>query len=114
MWRRFAGVLNRSQGRLLLRPAPGFGNRGAQTRAFGRLLGGFVRGRVHLHFGSCRAQARSGTAVSARQGSLPRAAGEAGGVIDRKGASLVKVIQAGTRHRHGQSRSSRERRATPR
>lgn len=99
MWQRFATVLKRF-------PAGAYfsdlhlasDNRGASTRTFGKLLGSFVRGRVYLHFGSAAeaeaALIRSGFATA--QLIAPEPQTMSGGVVDRKGAGLVKVIKAGT------------------
>ena len=102
MWRRFATVLKSfSKGVYYSDLHLASDNRGAQTRAFGKMLGGFVRGRVYLHFGSvAEAQAalrHSGFSTARLISPEPQAM--ARGVIDRKGAALVKVIQAATRAR---------------
>ncbi len=99
MWRRFATVLKSfKKGVYYSDLHLASDNRGAQTRAFGKLLGGFVRGRVHLHFASVAeaetALRRSGFSTARLIAPEPQAM--ARGVIDRKGASLVKVIKAGT------------------
>lgn len=99
MWRRFATVLKSfKKGVYFSDLHLASDNHSAQTRAFGRLLGGFVRGRVHLHFGSVAeaetALRRRGFGTARLMAPEPQAM--ARGVIDRKGASLVKVIKAGT------------------
>lgn len=97
MWRRFAGVLRGFPAGLYFSDLHvGADNRGAPTRAFGRLLGGFVRGRVYLHFNSVaeaqRALRRSGFA-RARLFSPPPQPGN-GGRVDVRGAALVRVVNA--------------------
>jgi O-methyltransferase involved in polyketide biosynthesis len=97
MWRRFATVLNSF-------PAGAYfsdlhlasDNRGVPTRAFSKLLGGFVRGRVYLHFGSvgeAEAALRQSGFGQARL-FAPEPQQTAAGVIDRKGAALVRIVEA--------------------
>lgn len=97
MWRRFAGVLRKFPAGVYYSDLHlGSDNRGAQSRAFGRMLGRFVRGKVYLHFGSAaQAQAvlkRSGF-ESARLLTPPAQAAK-DGAVDGKGAKLVRVIDA--------------------
>jgi hypothetical protein len=62
------------------------------------MLGHFVRGRVYLHFASVAeaqlAMQHSGFSQARVFAPPPQAA--RGGAIDRKGASLVRIIEAGT------------------
>ena len=99
MWRRFAGVLRSF-------PAGAYfsdlhlasDNRGAPTRAFGKVLGSFVRGRVYLHFGSvaeAEAALRSSGFARGRLFSPPPQS-TASGSVDRRGASLVRIVEAAT------------------
>jgi O-methyltransferase involved in polyketide biosynthesis len=97
MWRRFAAVLKGF-------PAGSYysdlhvaaENGGAQHRAFGRMLGRFVRGKVYLHFDSAAAAGRALRGSGFRSAHLlspPPQAGH-GGAIDARGARLVRVIDA--------------------
>jgi O-methyltransferase involved in polyketide biosynthesis len=97
MWRRFAAVLSQFPAGLYFSDLHvAAENSGAQHRAFGRMLGRFVRGKVYLHFDSAAAAGRAlrqGGFRSARLLSPPPQAGH-GGAIDARGARLVRVIDA--------------------
>jgi len=99
MWRRFAAALQQfSSGAYFSDLHLACDNRGASTRAFGKLLGRFVRGRVYLHFGSAgeaqQALLHSGFR-SARLFTPPPQPGR-DGAVDRKGAERVRIIEART------------------
>jgi O-methyltransferase involved in polyketide biosynthesis len=51
LWRRFASALQRFEKGFYFSDLPLGGRRSTQVRAFAVVLGAFVRGRVHLHFG---------------------------------------------------------------
>ncbi|HWY25496.1 MAG TPA: class I SAM-dependent methyltransferase [Nevskia sp.] len=99
MWQRFAGVLKLfPQGLYFSDLHVASENRGAGTRAFGKALGSFVRGKVYLHFSSvaeAEAALRRSGFNSARLISPPAQALKDSG-IDSKGAKLVRVIDAAT------------------
>ena len=97
MWRRFAAVLKSFPAGVYFSDLHlASDNSGAQTRAFGKLLGRFVRGRVYLHFGSAaEAEAalwRSGFGKARLFAPEPQR--NAAGAIDRKGAALVRIVEA--------------------
>jgi O-methyltransferase involved in polyketide biosynthesis len=98
MWRRFAAVLRQfPAGAYFSDLHVAAENRGAQHRAFGKMLGRFVRGKVYLHFDSAAAAGRAlrqSGFRSARLQSPPPQAGH-GGAVDARGARLVRVIDAG-------------------
>lgn len=97
MWQRFAGVLRKfPAGAYYSDLHLGSDNRGAQNRAFGRMLGRFVRGKVYLHFGSA-AQAQAALKRSGFESArllMPPAQAVKDGAVDSKGARLVRVIDA--------------------
>jgi len=97
MWRRFAGVLQQfPHGVYYSDLHVAADNGGVQNRAFGRMLGRFVRGKVYLHFDSAAAAGRAlrGSGFRfARLQSPPPQAGH-GGAVDARGARLVRVIDA--------------------
>lgn len=97
MWRRFAAVLRRFPVGIYYSDLHvAADNRNAPVRIFGGVLGRFVRGRVHLHFGSA---AQAGEALrrcgfrTARV-FLPPPQADRGGVVDARGARLVRVVDA--------------------
>lgn len=97
MWRRFAAVLQRFPAGVYYSDLHLAGdNRGAPVRAFGSLLGQFVRGRVHLHFGSAaeaeEALKRCGFRTARVVSPPPQA--DRGGIVDARGARLVRVVDA--------------------
>jgi len=99
IWRRFAAMLQRfPHGAYFSDLHLASDNRDAPTRAFGKVLGRFVRGRVYLHFDSvAEAQAalrRSGFDRARLSSPPPQPA--RGGAIDRKGASRVRIVEAAT------------------
>ena len=100
IWRRFAAALKSFPAGVYFSDLHlASDNRGAQTRAFGKLLGSFVRGRVYLHFGSV-----AGAEAALRQSGFgtarlfsPEPQQTAAGVIDRRGAALVRIVEAASR-----------------
>jgi len=97
MWRRFAAVLKSFPTGVYFSDLHlASDNRGAQTRVFSKLLGSFVRGRVHLHFGSV-AEAEAALHQSGFGKArlfAPEPQPTTAGVIDRKGAALVRIVEA--------------------
>ena len=99
MWQRFAGVLKRFPNGLYFSDLHvASENRGAGNLVFGKALGRFVRGKVYLHFRS------AGEAEEALQHSgftrarlvSPPPQPTKSGQTNRKGAKLVRVIEAMT------------------
>jgi len=97
MWHRFAGVLEGFPAGVYYSDLHvASDNRGAQSRAFGRMLGRFVRGKVYLHFDSA-AQARTALKRSGFKSVrllTPPAQAAGDGAVDARGAKLVRVIDA--------------------
>jgi O-methyltransferase involved in polyketide biosynthesis len=97
MWRRFAGALQKFPAGVYYSDLHvASDNRGAQTRAFGKMLGRFVRGKVYLHFGSVAAAEsalrHNGFASARLFTPSPQPARD--GAADGRGAKLVRVIDA--------------------
>lgn len=99
MWGRFAATLQRFPSGLYLSDLHTAGdNRGLGVSAFMSLLSTFVRGRVHLHFESARTAEDALRAAGFDQAAVetPDAVAAADGGIDRRGASMVRVVCART------------------
>ncbi|MDR3417569.1 MAG: class I SAM-dependent methyltransferase [Nevskia sp.] len=99
MWRRFAAALKRFPVGLYLSDLHlGSENHGASMRVFSEMLGRFVRGGIHMHFHTVaeaeEALRRSGF-DSARL-LTPQPQVSSTGVIDRRGAALVRIVTART------------------
>lgn len=97
MWRRFAGVLKDFPAGVYFSDLHvAAENGGVQNRAFGKMLGRFVRGKVYLHFGSVgeaeQALRHSGFGEARLISPAPQPNRD--GEINRKGAKLVRVIDA--------------------
>lgn len=99
MWRRFARALAGFPHGLYLSDLHiGGENRSLAIGAFTSLLSTFVRGRVHLHFDSAAQAEQQLLAQGFAEARLlhPEPRTTAGGVIDARGARLVRVIEART------------------
>ncbi len=99
MWRRFAGVLGQFPAGVYYSDLHvASENRGAGNRAFGQMLGRFVRGKVYLHFGSV-AEAEAALKHSGFKSArliTPPPQSVKDGTVDVKGAKLVRVVDAMT------------------
>jgi O-methyltransferase involved in polyketide biosynthesis len=100
LWHRIAEALKQFAHGLYLSDLHVAGeNRGMGVQVFGALLSTFVRGRVHLHFGSVdeATQALHGAGFAIAELDAPEAQRTARGHLDRAGPRLVRVLRAQTR-----------------
>lgn len=97
VWRRFARTLKKfPHGLYLADSYTSRDNRGSGAKLFGAVLGRFVKGRIHVHFGSAAEAIQTLRGAGFRSVAMlePRELAETREIAQVKGAGRVRILEA--------------------